>query len=454
MEEFFQSGITTVETVSFTTSQLPYFEICLYAAHFKVQELQLADNYIKELDTSNGCCLSLRILDVSYNQIKEVSFSQVKYIKTAMDINLSNNNIKAVSFCPYNSSAMEMGFVSLNLSFNFLTSIQQDQFKCLKNLKVLALNDNKIYTIGNGTFSGLAELEILNLGYNQLYMIGEYNFQNLFALKQLNLNENRLSAIDEWAFLDLQQLEEITLSFSNDIDDMFWWYTLYMFYTIKCWLSHKRNTDIQGQYEYDVFVSYNTNDELWVTEQLLPNLENNGPPFFKVCIHNRDFEVGRDIVENIVDSIYKSRWTICLITQSYLDSYWCSLEIRMATYRLVAESKDSLIIIFLDEIPKEKLQYYHKLTNVLNKKTYINWPDNVNGQQMFWARLRKVIYTHVERDQRADVLSCPRAAPIQKEWEPKSATSTPRWCKQILSTLDNWKRESASPFSCIKSGPG
>lgn len=168
-----------------------------------------------------------------------------------------------------------------------------------------------------------------------------------------------------------------------------WWYILYLVYMVKCWLNHKQRD--REHYEYDVFVSYNTHNEPWVTEQLLPSLEQNGPPFFRVCIHNRDFEVGRDIMENIMDSIYNSRWTVCVITRPYLYSNWCSLEMRMATYRLFDESKNSLILVFLDEISREELQHYHRLTKLLDKKTYLDWPDSENGQRLFWARLRKVI---------------------------------------------------------------
>ncbi|XP_072280617.1 uncharacterized protein [Pyxicephalus adspersus] len=168
-----------------------------------------------------------------------------------------------------------------------------------------------------------------------------------------------------------------------------WWYLLYMIYTVKCWLNRKLQD--KDKYEYDVFVSYNTNNEMWVTEHLLPNLEQDGPPFFKVCIHNRDFEIGRDIVENIMDSIYKSRWTISVITRSYLQSNWCSLEMRMATYRLLTESKNSFILIFLDKISREELHYYYRLSKLLDKKTYLEWPDDEDKQKLFWARLRKVI---------------------------------------------------------------
>ncbi|KAM9308466.1 uncharacterized protein PAF06_012674 [Gastrophryne carolinensis] len=168
-----------------------------------------------------------------------------------------------------------------------------------------------------------------------------------------------------------------------------WWYLLYLIYTLKCWLN-RRQQDM-GQYDYDVFVSYNTHDEPWVLQKLLPNLELNGPPFFKVCIHNRDFEIGRYIVDNIIESIYKSKWTVCIISRHYLQSNWCSLEMRMATYRLLAESKDSLVLIFLDKISREELQHYHRLTKLMDKKTYLDWPEDENGQQLFWARLRTVI---------------------------------------------------------------
>ncbi|XP_077113245.1 uncharacterized protein LOC143768450 [Ranitomeya variabilis] len=661
------SGIQVVDSFSFSNSAFPDFNICMYASLFKIRELQLAQNRIKFINTSKGSCNLLRILDLSYNSVKNVTASQMKKFKKLKELNLSNNIIIAIEICSENVS---MELVHLNLSFNYLASLTKDEFQCLKKLKSLSLNDNKIQTIGKYSFRGLKTLEVLHLKSNHFYSLTEFAFSGLFSLKQLTLNENFVETISDWAFKDLRNLEEIAIDFKdmvsmswsqnmeslkkmslktldtmltieseyfnifNDFEslsidshhvfidkcdefpfykvkelyltniysllcydakfeialgkftnldkiylianvrsksntDIFnsnlqnltklsffhfentnelydfpalnvqklflglknlqilhlvnsgiedyrsnvlfrdlksvrllmmeneriygfpdnvladmislkyvflpdtsffckcefawlgqwvksetqvlfldfydqhcfvntqiqypylisfleqncntelgfiaflvtlvstlificisvfyesiWWYILYMFYTIKCWLSNRHRK--RGHYEYDVFVSYNGHNEQWVTEQLLHNLEQIGPPFFKVCIHNRDFEIGRDIVENIVDSIYNSRWTICVITRSYLQSNWCSLEIRMATYRLVAESKDSLILVILDDIPREELQYYQKLTKILDKKTYLKWPEDADGQQLFWARLRKVIAGHTK----------------------------------------------------------
>ncbi|XP_066456806.1 toll-like receptor 13 [Eleutherodactylus coqui] len=657
-----KSGIQEVDSFSFSDSHFSAFHICIYVSLFQIKELQLTHNYITFIHTSNGSCSILKILDLSYNSIKNVSASQMKKFKNLQELNLSNNKITTINICSENIS---MELVNLNLTFNYLTTVIQDQFLCLKQLKTLSLSNNKIQKISKYSFRGMKNLEVLHLESNHLYSLDEFAFAGLFSLKQLTLNENVLEEINDWAFEDLRKLEEIAIDvkylmpmwwskkmmmlkrmslkalddvlsieprFFNLFDDFeslsiesqavfidmcdefpfhkvkelslinihdfacskggfqaplgkfinvekiylkvevfvqskvnifnsslenlrklslfhlesvneagggsaldvhklflglenlqvlhlvnlrvedygsnvlfrdlksvrflmieneniyrfpdnvlsdtvslkyfflpntqfscqcnlswlsqwvtyekqiyfpgfyhqlcfvnaetqnsylvsfleencntehgfitfiitfvctlifmcislfyesIWWYSLYLLYTIQCWLYNRQRK--RDRYEYDVFVSYNTHNEQWVTERLLPKLEQNGPPFFKVCIHNRDFEIGRDIVENIVDSIYSSRWTICVITRSYLQSNWCSLEIRMATYRLVAESKDSLILIFLDDIPREELQHYHKLTRIIDKKTYLKWPEDRDGQQLFWARLRKVL---------------------------------------------------------------
>ncbi|XP_073767886.1 toll-like receptor 20, tandem duplicate 2 isoform X1 [Danio rerio] len=100
------------------------------------------------------------------------------------------------------------------------------------------------------------------------------------------------------------------------------------------WFREALRMKEKQQYRYDAFVSYSGKDEHWVIEELLPNLEQRGPPFLRLCLHSRDFQLGHDIVENITDSIYASRRTLCLVSRNYLNSNWCSLEMQLATYRL------------------------------------------------------------------------------------------------------------------------
>ncbi|XP_063074083.1 toll-like receptor 13 [Engraulis encrasicolus] len=150
-----------------------------------------------------------------------------------------------------------------------------------------------------------------------------------------------------------------------------------------------RSRNVGPRYQYDAFVSYSGRDERWVVESLLPNLEQRGAPFLRLCLHTRDFQLGKDIVENITDGLYRSRRTLCLVSRHFLRSNWCSLEMRLGTYRLQAEHRDVLILVFLEKIPSNLLSAHHRLARLVKTRTYMEWPQDPAQQQAFWDRLWK-----------------------------------------------------------------
>ncbi|XP_048049576.1 toll-like receptor 13 [Megalobrama amblycephala] len=153
------------------------------------------------------------------------------------------------------------------------------------------------------------------------------------------------------------------------------------------WFREALRGNGKHQYRYDVFVSYSAKDEHWVMEELLPNLERRGPPFLRLCLHSRDFQLGEDIVENITDSIYASRQTLCLVSRNYLSSNWCSLEMQLATYRLQVEHRDILFLVFLETIPSRLLSSHHRLARLVKTRTYLDWPQDPEMHEAFWDRL-------------------------------------------------------------------
>ncbi|KAK9969310.1 hypothetical protein ABG768_027494 [Culter alburnus] len=153
------------------------------------------------------------------------------------------------------------------------------------------------------------------------------------------------------------------------------------------WFREALRGNGKHQYRYDVFVSYSAKDEHWVMEELLPNIERRGPPFLRLCLHSRDFQLGEDIVENITDSIYASRQTLCLVSRNYLSSNWCSLEMQLATYRLQVEHRDILILVFLEIIPSRWLSSHHRLARLVKTRTYLDWPQDPEMHEAFWDRL-------------------------------------------------------------------
>jgi hypothetical protein len=173
-----------------------------------------------------------------------------------------------------------------------------------------------------------------------------------------------------------------------------WWYIRYFAVLVKnatvlSFMSHEEDSSTDHIFNYDIFMSYSDHNREWVLNSLLPNLEYKSK--VKVCLHERDFQVGISILENIISSIDQSRCILLVISKSFLRSRWCQFELHLAQHRLLETRREELILLFLEEIPKTKrpktLQY------LMKTKTYLLWPkgDDAEEQKLFWKRLHYAI---------------------------------------------------------------
>ncbi|XP_076854560.1 toll-like receptor 13 [Brachyhypopomus gauderio] len=156
--------------------------------------------------------------------------------------------------------------------------------------------------------------------------------------------------------------------------------------------SQQKNQKCQC-FQYNAFISYNTHDELWVMRELVPQLE--GEQGWRLCLHHRDFQPGKPI-DNIVDGMYGSHKTICVISGHYLESEWCSREIQVASFRLFDEKNDVFILMFLEDIPTHQLSPYYRVRSLVKKHTYLSWPKSQQDTQDFWQKLRAVLEPNLE----------------------------------------------------------
>ncbi|XP_073346036.1 uncharacterized protein [Pagrus major] len=159
-----------------------------------------------------------------------------------------------------------------------------------------------------------------------------------------------------------------------------------------------------GRFQYDAFISYSSQDEAWVMEQLVPNLERPaaGAPRLRLCLHHRDFRPGTAVLENIEAAIYNSRHTICVVTRHFLRSEWCSMEFQLASLRLLCDGSDVLLLVFLEEIPEHCLSPYTRLRKIVRKKTYLLWPEEPQEQDAFWVRLVDALKDEEEGERGGD----------------------------------------------------
>ncbi|XP_078417525.1 toll-like receptor 2 type-2 [Cetorhinus maximus] len=185
------------------------------------------------------------------------------------------------------------------------------------------------------------DVEMLDLSYNNITIIQQRSFQNLTKLKNLFLQFNHITVIEPGSFAKNSELSE--------------------------------------------------HDSPWVKNKLLVQLENNDPPY-RICIHERDFKPGMSIINNIIDCVSKSYKTVFILSKHFVQSEWCHYEFFFAHQQAFDDKKDSLILLLLEPIPKNSIpDRFCKLRKLMNRNTYLEWPQNESQQSFFWKRLKAVL---------------------------------------------------------------
>lgn len=103
----------------------------------------------------------------------------------------------------------------LDLTWNKVTSIQENGFKGLSNLKTLKLSRNQLQKFKLHTFENVPILEELLLNNNQIETIEDGTF-TLANLRRLDLSHNKLRELSNLIFIDCKKLEYLDLR-SNHI---------------------------------------------------------------------------------------------------------------------------------------------------------------------------------------------------------------------------------------------
>ncbi|KAF5291549.1 hypothetical protein FQR65_LT01862 [Abscondita terminalis] len=146
-------------------------------------------------------------------------------------------------------------------------------------------------------------------------------------------------------------------------------------------------------YEYDAFVSYSNEDKNFVV-RLVAMLEN-FEPFLRLCVYERDFEVGSVISDTVLASIEQSRKTILIISDAFARSEWCRWEVQIVQHHrlnfecLNKEVDDSLVMIKLGNLNMSNCT--PTLKYLMRTRIYLEWDSDENKQPLFWERLRKIL---------------------------------------------------------------
>ncbi|XP_029184118.1 toll-like receptor 6 isoform X1 [Acropora millepora] len=141
-----------------------------------------------------------------------------------------------------------------------------------------------------------------------------------------------------------------------------------------------RKRPFQGKSREDVlnntlFISYSSKDFSWVTENVISLLEKHSIPY---SIHNRDFELGRPIVQNMADSVYNSRQVLIVLSNNYLASNFCREELQMALQRGLDTGYSAVTLVTIEKLKKSQLP------SALRDKNFLDFEKHQKKQD--WER--------------------------------------------------------------------
>nr|AGM39445.1 Toll-like receptor 21 [Clarias batrachus] len=420
--------------------------------HRTLQVLDLQGNFIRyKTDYARSPFVNLtKLTDLKLDGQRPYGITLLPHaffrgLTSLKSLYLTNNRISSLSSDTFDD-LKNLTFLTLDDSCVGVAQLKPGIFKNLQKLEILTVENMGIGSFSKEVFGNLTGLKKLNLNKNTMQTLDVDLLENLTNLQYLDVRGTPLSCncpnseLQNWTKNERVQIvylynltcPDVKGSYFYNFDNhvcsdfgVYWfastyvvtlvltllpllyvklyWKFKYGYYVFRSWFGEqwRRLREEEERCTYDAFISYNSADEAWVMEQLLPNLEGSG---FRLCLHHRDFEPGRNIVDNIVAAVYNSRKTVCVVSQNFLRSEWCSLEIQLASYRLFDEMQDVLLLVFLEYIHERQLSAYHRMRKVMLKKTYIQWPgvdctDPNKARELFWKQLKRALRSSNSKSQ-------------------------------------------------------
>ncbi|XP_067142515.1 toll-like receptor 13 [Centruroides vittatus] len=391
-------------------------------------------------DHSFSTLTSLELLDLSYNKILFLGNNTLRGLRNLKVLYMRNNEFFIGSrILPFiQTPSLEKLFISGNK----ITILRPGIFSNMPNLKLLDVENNQVIYWNYSIFHNTTLPDTFILSNNEIDRITPVMFDDLKRIHHFDLSQNPYDchhcSVHEFQIWlrnnENKSLSKPTIyacSSSQDFDGQslmilkfehclpeniigminiaigvsilmilliisvivivrFKWYFRYMCFHLHSTLRRYSTSSHVENYEYDAFVSYNSVDVAWVAQILISNLESHHSNF-RLCIHDRDFEVGKLITENILDSIDKSRKVLLILTDSFVKSQWCMYELHVAQHQLFHHSRDALVFIQVGPIDRDYMS--KNLKYLLKTRTYLIWPEDPDKRSEFWSRLHRILTT-------------------------------------------------------------
>lgn len=401
-----------------------------FGAYHNLTTLNVSQNVLKSLGLMSQLATNLKsltYLDLSHNSFVSMP-EKCSWPATLRFLNLSSTKLRKMTPCLPSSLMVldlsENDLIVFNQRFPQLITliltgnrfIKLPQGELFPRLQTLLIQRNALRMFNRSDLKRFKNLQYLEAGDNNFVCSCEfvsffkqdvdlfitlrdsrrnYVCDTPFTLRGDAIDSVRLSVFECYMIPAVSVLcSVIIIALGLIVITCHKLHVIWYLQMTKAWIQAKRKPAVgrlAEELRYDAFVSYSQHDAEWVEEILVPELESAHPPF-ALCLHKRDFQPGRWIVDNIIDSIEKSHRTLFVLSEHFVTSEWCRYELDFSHFRIVDEHNDCAVLVLLEPIKKETIpKRFCKLRKIMNSRTYLEWPEEEEKRSEFWSNLRAAL---------------------------------------------------------------
>lgn len=395
---FTPGHISYIELSNNKLSALPTFTKpnCTDCYNFlTLKEIKFYYNSITYVNAS--CFQTLQILGVSYNEIN--SMDGFGAMSKLTKLRIRHNKISTIPV--REMSKLCQNLIQLDIGENMIQNIAKRTFSNCKHLEILKLDKNLIQTFNPVTFSAFSELylsmnplecdcqneDFFNwIEYNKKVSLDDMRCSTGKLIKEVKISECYSSAsfksLAKQIGIPLSVLLVLSLAVAGFVFRFRHEIQIIAFYKWNIRLSCccMKKQDVNTDFKYDAFVCFAEENINYVTDCLIPFLE----PKYRLCVYYRDFPLGEDIAEAILDVINQSAVIIILLSQDFVKSRWGAFEFRNAHHAAITNKDKRLIIIVLDDsVLNSKLDL--TLKSIIYTKAYLKKNDKLFEEKLLHA---------------------------------------------------------------------
>ncbi|CAN9497701.1 unnamed protein product [Ophioblennius macclurei] len=360
----------------------------------KLSELYLKNNKISRFVWGNLKYLhSLQVLDLSGNSLTTVPSLLSNCTTSLKRLILHHNQIVKLT-ADFLKNAYSLKY--LDLSFNHITHVEESSFPddVVEKMDMLLLDRNRFSCTCNATWFvnwlNQTNVTIPKLGTDVTCASPEAQRGHPVISVDLSACQHNSLSIVLYILVTSVLLTFLTLCVSSHL---FLWDVWYLYHFCRAKLKGYRRLGSQSAV-YDAFVIYDKDDPAvseWVTKEMCVQLESRGDRHLTLCLEERDWIPGCPRIDNLSQSIHRSKRTVFILTQKYMKGGSFKTAFYIAHQRLMDEKDDVIVLIFLEKIPCNSK--YLRLRKRLYKQAVLEWPSNPQAQPYFWFSLRGVLST-------------------------------------------------------------